>query len=56
MRVYHDRLTTEEDRTKSKELLYKQINTTFKLNKDDIMNAERIIFGDFLQGRDMEIK
>lgn len=56
MRVYHDRLTTEDDRTRCKEILFGQIDSTFKLAKGDIMNADRIIFGDFLQGRDMEIK
>ena len=48
MRIYHDRLTTEADRTRSKEILIERVENIFKLKQTDIMNADRIIYGDFL--------
>lgn len=48
MRVYHDRLTTESDRTIFKNMLNDKITTYFNLKVKDVINAERIIYGDFL--------
>jgi dynein heavy chain len=50
-RVYHDRLTTTEDRTLFTDLLKKEIRTV-GVEVSEVMNAEKIIFGDFMIGRD----
>ena len=55
MRVFHDRLTTEEDREYLKNLL-STFFEKFGTKKDDVLNVERIIFADFLQGKDAEPK
>jgi len=55
MRVFHDRLTTEEDREFFKKLLRDQF-AEFGLTAEQVINKERIIFGDFMQGRDVEPK
>lgn len=54
VRVFHDRLTTEEDRTYLKELLYKQMKDKFLMEKDSIIDKERILYGDFWHGRDVD--
>lgn len=48
MRVYHDRLTTESDRIMLKEMLNTKITKFFNLEISNVINAERIIYGDFL--------
>ncbi|KAL4429885.1 hypothetical protein ABPG74_022908 [Tetrahymena malaccensis] len=53
MRVYHDRLTTEEDRQYLKNLLIGYFEQ-FGLNQKDVLDMDRIIFGDFIQGRDSD--
>mmetsp|Transcript_28820 Transcript_28820/g.26077 ORF Transcript_28820/g.26077 Transcript_28820/m.26077 type:complete len:306 (-) Transcript_28820:325-1242(-) len=55
MRVFHDRLTTEEDREFFKDLLAENFSE-FNLKKEQILDKERVIFGDFMQGRDVEPK
>lgn len=55
MRVFHDRLTTSEDRV----YLANMLSSFFKefgFEKEEILNVERILFGDFTQNRDAEIK
>lgn len=47
MRVYHDRLTTDEDRTYLKKLLTGYFEK-FELEEISVINVERIIFGDFV--------
>ena len=61
MRVFHDRLTSEEDREYLKKLLesqFSKFNVThddvFKINKEEGGEIERILFGDFQQGREAE--
>jgi dynein heavy chain len=51
MRVFHDRLTTDKDREEIKSLLFNYIEK-MGFKKDEIYNAERILFVDFLGGRD----
>ena len=51
MRIFHDRLIDEEDREYFKDILVNQFSK-FGLVKEDVLNLERILFGDFLQGRD----
>ena len=53
MRVYHDRLTTIEDRNLFISLLKKEI-TKMELDPAQVINAERIIFVDIMQGRDSD--
>mmetsp|Transcript_28825 Transcript_28825/g.26093 ORF Transcript_28825/g.26093 Transcript_28825/m.26093 type:complete len:121 (+) Transcript_28825:1285-1647(+) len=55
LRVFHDRLINDEDRDYLKSLLKSQFEK-FDLTDEQILNSERIIFGDFMQGRDVEPK
>jgi dynein heavy chain, axonemal len=51
MRVFHDRLTTGEDRV----YLINMLSSFFKdfgFEKEEILTSERILFGDFTQNRD----
>ena len=53
MRVFHDRLVDDSDRVYFKELLRNQFEA-FELKDEQILNAERILYGDFLEGKDVE--
>lgn len=53
MRVFHDRLVDDVDRIYFKELLRNQFEV-FKLKDEEVLNSERIIFGDFYDGKDSE--
>ena len=55
LRVFHDRLTTEEDRVYLKEILNSQL-PKFGLALDEVMNTERLIIGDFMGGRELDVK
>lgn len=55
MRVFHDRLTTGEDRSYLMNMLASFFKD-FGYEKEEIINVERILFGDFTQNRDSEIK
>ena len=55
LRVFHDRLTTEEDRKYLKEILNSQL-PQFGLQLNDVMNTERLIIGDFMGGREVDVK
>jgi len=52
MRIYHDRLIDEEDRTSFKQMLAEVATNNFcnnlNLKIEDVLNIERVIFGDFL--------
>jgi hypothetical protein len=50
MRVFHDRLINEEDRELFKDILKKKFPTFNDLKEDEILNVERILFGDFMKG------
>lgn len=53
MRVYNDRLTTDEDRELFKELLKPNFNKFDEnLNAENVLDIERVIFCDFLNGKD----
>lgn len=54
MRVFHDRLTTEEDRQYLKNLLERQIKEKFCFEKEAIIDKERILYGDFWYGREVD--
>ena len=53
MRVFHDRLIDEQDRIYFKKLLKEQF-VVFGMEDEVILNAERIIYGDFYDGKDAE--
>lgn len=55
MRVYHDRLTTEEDRNYMIDLLVSFFEG-HHVEKEQVYNSERLVYGDFMQGRDAENK
>jgi dynein heavy chain len=55
MRIFHDRLIDDQDREYLKEILAQQFEK-FEIEKDQVLNVERIIFGDFLQGREVETR
>ena len=49
-RVFGDRLTNLTDRTMLSDLLKSQVEESFGVKAQDLFNAERIIFGDYMQG------
>jgi len=49
-RVFADRLTTPADRQMLADLLKSQVEETFEVKSQDVFNAERIIFGDYMAG------
>lgn len=55
MRVFHDRLTTDEDRVLLKNMLIDYFKD-FGYGKDDIIDMDRILFCDFYQNRDADIR
>lgn len=56
MRVFHDRLTTEKDREDIKTLIVKLAQEQMGTSKEDIFNVEKIVFVDFMGGRDSDQK
>lgn len=55
MRVFHDRLTTDQDRSYLKNML-SDFFKGFGYQKDQVINVQRILFGDFTQNREADIK
>ncbi len=55
-RVFGDRLIDNIDRDWLDELLTEESTKTFDLKKEQIYNAERLIFGDFMGGIDQEVR
>lgn len=53
MRVFHDRCTTESDRKYLHGLLVNQFSS-FGVNESEVIETERVIYGDFMQGRESE--
>jgi dynein heavy chain len=49
LRVFHDRLINEEDREIFINLLKNKFEV-FKLEEEQVLNIDRILFGDFLEG------
>lgn len=53
LRVYHDRLTTEEDREYLRRLLCEHFETRFQRSKSEVLPDDyRVVFGDFMVGRE----
>lgn len=55
MRVFHDRLTTGEDRKYLTDMLASYFKG-FNYEVTDVINVERVLFGDFTQNRDSDVK
>jgi len=55
-RVFGDRLIDNKDRDWLDSVLLEQCQTTFGLAKEEVFNATRIIFGDYMQGIDVETR
>lgn len=53
-RVFGDRLINNIDRDWLDSLLLSECESTFKLTKKEIFNSERLIFGDYMQGIDVD--
>jgi dynein heavy chain, axonemal len=53
-RVFGDRMINEQDKAVLNSLLNDQAGTKFLLKSDDIYTADRIIFGDFMNGNEGE--
>lgn len=53
-RVFGDRMISQEDRDTLKGLLNEEVEKTFLLKIDEVYNVERIIFGDYMQGIDVD--
>ena len=53
-RVFGDRLVDNEDREWLDSQLLMEAESCFELNKQEIYNTERIIFGDFMHGLEVE--
>ena len=55
-RVFGDRLNDNPDRKYMEDLLLEKAQAKFALSRDELFNAERIIFGDFMDGIDVETR
>ena len=55
-RVFCDRLINNEDRDWLNEQLNREAKDTFELASTDIYNAERLIFGDYMEGIESETR
>ena len=55
-RVFGDRLNDNPDRKFLDDLLVDRAQVKFALSRAEIFNAERIIFGDFMEGIDVETR
>lgn len=53
-RVFGDRLINNIDRNWLENILTEECKTTFNLKKEEVFNSSRIIFGDYMQGIDVE--
>lgn len=53
-RIYGDWLIDDTDWQWLKSILEKEIQNTLNIKNEDLYNAERIIFGDFMQGLEIE--
>ena len=54
MRVFADRMINDEDKEVLKELIFQQTEKEFQTTKENILDRERIIFGDYQFGNDSE--
>lgn len=52
--MFGDRLINNIDRNWLENILTEECKTTFNLKKEEVFNSSRIIFGDYMQGIDVE--
>jgi dynein heavy chain len=55
-RVFSDRLIDNKDRDWMAQLLSDEALPTFGLEKDQLFNAERLIYGDYMDGLDQDVR
>jgi dynein heavy chain len=55
-RVIGDRLINSGDRKFLSGVMEEQIETKFKITRDDLFNSERIIFADFMDGIEVDVR
>lgn len=55
-RVFGDRMICQGDRDFLSNLMVQRSEHHFQLGKADIYNAERIIFTDFMEGIDVDVR
>lgn len=55
-RVIGDRLINNTDRKFLSGIMLEQIENKFKVPQADLFNSERIIFADFLEGIDVDVR
>jgi len=55
-RVFGDRLIDDVDRKWLDKVLSEQACTTFKLEQAEVFNAKRLVFGDYMDGIDVETR
>ena len=55
-RVFGDRLIDNIDRDWLDNILIEECKKTFGLEKEEVFNSSRIIFGDYMQGIDVETR
>lgn len=53
-RVFGDRLIDNKDRDWLDSLLLSESEKTYELTRKQIFNSERLIFGDYMQGIDVD--
>lgn len=53
MRIFHDRLINDDDREYLKDILSQQF-VKFGFQREEVINVERVLFGDFMQGREVD--
>ena len=53
-RVFGDRMICKEDKATLDDMLHEEASKTYKLEKDQIYITERLFFGDYMSGIDME--
>lgn len=54
MRVFGDRLIEVKEREWIKEQLTERAKSKFALEADEVFNSDRLIFGDFYEGIDVD--
>lgn len=54
MRVFADRMISDEDKDVLQELIFTESERGFSVTKENILDRERIIFGDYMFGNDSE--
>jgi hypothetical protein len=54
MRVFGDRLIEVKERKWMEDQLFERANAKFALSHEEVFNSDRLIFGDFYDGIDID--